>query len=162
MKSLLLLRHAEAVNASGEANDAARPLTAHGHAQAAALGAFLGGRGIVPDRIVTSAATRARETSATLVRTAGWPCEPTVADELYNASTEAMLECVATTGEDVAQLLLVAHAPGVPDLVNLLVTDHLDASFVCAPATFIEVVLDIDAWSGVRPACGALRVLLPA
>ena len=62
---LILVRHADAEPSA--ATDAARPLTALGRAQAAALCRGLGRVGVVPDVILSSPAVRCRETAAALV-----------------------------------------------------------------------------------------------
>ena len=61
MKSLLLLRHAEAVAISGTMKDLARPLSARGLAQAQALGAWLREHAWVAERILCSSAVRAQQ-----------------------------------------------------------------------------------------------------
>lgn len=81
---------------------------------------------------------------------------------LYNSSAEELLTQVRKQDEDVAQLLLVAHAPGVPDLTSALVTEHTDLMLKCAPATLAEIVFDVDRWSSVEAGRGTLRLLLPS
>ena len=62
MKSLLILRHAEATPVIPELSDVHRPLAECGRTQARDLGMWLRDRAIAPDRILCSAAVRARET----------------------------------------------------------------------------------------------------
>lgn len=60
-RTLVLLRHAQA-EPSGPAGDADRPLTARGHADAAAAGAWLGHGGHLPAVVICSPAKRTRQT----------------------------------------------------------------------------------------------------
>lgn len=60
-RSLVLLRHAKAEQPTS-APDAERPLTARGHADAAAAGAWLGHGGYLPSVVVCSPAKRTRQT----------------------------------------------------------------------------------------------------
>ena len=62
-RTLVLLRHAKAEAAGSDApDDAERPLTARGHADAAAAGAWLARHGLLPDVVICSPARRTRQT----------------------------------------------------------------------------------------------------
>ena len=161
MKSLLILRHAEAVATAADGPDARRPLTEFGLAQSRALGTWLKERGFAPDRIECSAAVRAVQTAELLVGAAAWTAQVCPFEHLYNASADELLTEVRKQPDKVTQLLLIAHAPGVADLVSALVTEHADAILLCDPATVAEVALDSDHWSAIEPGSGALRLLLP-
>jgi phosphohistidine phosphatase len=73
MIDLYLIRHGDAAPAgeSGADQDADRPLTEKGEAQAAALAQALRRRGIVLDKVVTSPLVRARQTAEGIVRHLG-------------------------------------------------------------------------------------------
>jgi len=162
MKSLLLLRHAEAQAASADGGDHERSLTRRGQTQARALGRWLKRRDVTPGRILCSSATRARQTAESVTRTAGWNVPLHAVDGLYNATADTMLDLVRhQSGED-ERVLLVAHAPGVGDLASLLVTRHVDLALVCEPATLIEIVFDAASWTDVAARRGALRLVLPS
>ncbi len=161
MKSLLILRHAQAAPESGAQPDARRPLTAHGRAQAQMLGVWLQQRGYLPEQIVCSGALRTRETAEAVAAAAAWTTPVCSVDRLYQASAIELLGAARNQSADVTQLLLVAHAPGVADFINLLITQQLDAALMCEAGTFAEVVLDIAQWSEIGPGAGTLRVLLP-
>lgn len=158
MKSLLILRHAQA---APKGLDLDRKLTEKGRAQARALGTWLRERRINPDRIVCSAAVRARETANAVTTAAGWSAQVSVSKALYNADCDALLACAKEQRADVTTLLLVAHAPGVPDLVRLLTSERGNFALYYDAGTLSEVVLDIEDWSKIKPGTGALRLLLP-
>ena len=161
MKSLLILRHAEAVVATDDVPEAQRPLTEFGEAQSRALGTWLKTRGYSPDRIECSAAVRAEQTADLLANAASWTTPVSPFKHLYTATAEELLAQIRNQADDVTQLLLVAHAPGVADLVSALVTRHADAALMCDPATLAEVILDIGHWSAIETGHGTLRLLLP-
>lgn len=161
MKSLLILRHAEAVATAADVADARRPLTEFGLAQSRALGKWLKERSFAPDRIECSAAVRAVQTAELLAHAAAWAAQVFPFEHLYNASADELLAQVRKQPDEATQLLLIAHAPGVADFVSALVTKHADAILLCDPATLAEVALDIDHWSAIEPGSGALRLLLP-
>ncbi|HVX05074.1 MAG TPA: histidine phosphatase family protein, partial [Rhodanobacteraceae bacterium] len=63
MRELLLLRHAEAMNAGPDGRDAERPLSVHGQAEARDVGIWLAGQGAQPDAVLCSPARRAQMTA---------------------------------------------------------------------------------------------------
>ena len=161
MKSLLILRHAEAVAETDDVPEAERPLTEFGEAQSRALGTWLKERGYAPGRIECSAALRAVQTAELLAGAAAWTTPVVAFKHLYLAPAEELLSQARSQADGVNQLLLVAHAPGVPSLVSALVTEHADAVLKCEPATLAEVAFDVDHWPAIEPGSGALRLLLP-
>lgn len=161
MKSLLILRHAEAAPEGPDVPDLRRPLTARGRTQARVLGTWLQDRPDHPDRIVCSGAVRARETAEIVTAAAAFTAQVSAIDLLYNASAEDLLAQTKREPDEVKQLLLVAHAPGVADLVRLLTTKRGGVTLAYDAATLAEVVLDIEHWSEIGRGTGALRLLLP-
>ena len=162
MKSLMLLRHAQALAIAGGTNDKARALSAHGLAQARALGAWLREGGWAADRILCSSAVRAQQSAEAVRVAAGWKVAVSVREQLYNAEAAAMLDLLRDAAGDVERLLLVAHAPGIAELASVLTTRRADLLLVCEPATLIEVVSDIASWTELVPGCASLRLVMPS
>lgn len=117
-RRLVLVRHSKAEQ-SGPA-DFERRLTDRGRADAAATGAWLAGRGLVPDHALVSAADRARETWECLAGAAGWGLEPDLDRGLYAAGPETALDLVRAVPGSAATLVLVGHNPTVASLGSVL------------------------------------------
>jgi phosphohistidine phosphatase len=121
VRTLVLLRHAKAANPDGLA-DHDRPLTARGHADASAAGAWLLSRNLRPARVLCSTSRRTRETWHS-VRVALGDAAPAselvLSPELYSAGTVAMLELIRATSPDVGVLMVVGHNPTV-SMVSVL------------------------------------------
>jgi phosphohistidine phosphatase len=116
MRSLLLLRHARTEDVRPGAPDHARRLTPDGEQQAADLGEYLRREHVPIDLVVCSSATRARQTAEALPTTA-----PLVlSDRLYGAGGDEILALIRELDDDVAHVLLVGHAPGLPAVVHEL------------------------------------------
>lgn len=162
MKSLMLLRHAEAMPATPALADLERRLSVHGGQQARKLGKWMGARGWAPQAILCSSALRARQTAEAVAAAATWTCPVTVLDKLYNANADDMITVLREQASNIDSLLLVAHAPGVAELASALTTRQSDLSLACEPATLIAVVAALDDWSELGRNCGNLRLLLPA
>lgn len=134
-RTLVLLRHAKAEQFREEP-DAERPLTARGHADAAAAGAWLARHTLLPDVVLCSTARRTRQTwHGVALGMAGSPPEggPTGSSPLvryeptaYEARLEELLELVRAVGPDTGTVLLIAHNPGISLLSALLDPQRAD------------------------------------
>lgn len=121
VRTLVVLRHAKAANPDG-VDDHDRPLTARGHADASAAGAWLRSRNLRPQRVLCSTARRTRETWHS-VRVAlgdsGTSADLALSPELYSSGTIAMLELIRATSPDIGVLMVVGHNPTV-SMVSVL------------------------------------------
>jgi phosphohistidine phosphatase len=160
MKSLLVLRHADANAASADGIDITRALSDLGKDQAAVLGRRMAEDKIKPDAVSCSGALRARETAALVAENGGWTAPILESDQFYNASVADLASHIRSQVREVEQLCIVAHAPGVADLVSWLTTLSDDLALVYVAGTLAAIDLEIDNWTELKPGCGALRFLL--
>lgn len=119
-RTLILLRHAKSDWRAGASDDHERPLNARGQRAAAVVGVYLNQQGLAPDLVLTSTATRARETCDWVLRHADFAIEPRVERALYLADPARILDAVRQAGADHRRILLVAHNPGLQDLAAAL------------------------------------------
>ncbi|TDC28969.1 histidine phosphatase family protein, partial [Micromonospora sp. KC213] len=134
-RALVLLRHAKAEN-PGAVADVDRRLTARGHADAAAAGAWLARHALLPDVVLCSPARRTRQTwHDVALGMTGSPPEggpagttPVVRYEAaaYEARPEDLLDLVRSVDPAAATVLLVAHNPGISLLSALLDPERAD------------------------------------
>ncbi len=119
MRQLILLRHAHAESAGAGEDDAGRPLSSAGRAEAQAAGKWLREHGIHPDRVLCSPTTRTRETwesiDAELKSGLAVQFEPSI----YDATPGALI-ALADANRDAARLVLVGHNPGLEQLLALM------------------------------------------
>jgi phosphohistidine phosphatase len=121
-RTLILLRHAKAANPAQVA-DRDRPLTARGHADAAAAGAWLRARGLNPALVLCSPSRRTRETWHGVQVALGEEADTTGVDyepALYESGARTILGLIQETGSDVDVLMLVGHNPTVSVLSAML------------------------------------------
>ncbi len=113
---LLLLRHAKSDWGQTGLPDPDRPLARRGLRDAPRMGRLLRERGLVPARALASPAVRARETARLVLESAGAPADSLrLVPELYGSSAEGILAIARES--DASPLLVVAHNPGLEDLV---------------------------------------------
>jgi phosphohistidine phosphatase len=124
MRRLLLLRHAKAAAADEPLTDNARPLTERGERDARQIGERLRQHHPPPDLILSSTATRALQT-AQLVASALAYSRDAIALErrLYLAEPIMLLDVIEEQSSEISCLLVVAHNPGLTELVHGLLSD---------------------------------------
>ena len=115
---LVIVRHAKA-EAYGP-TDRERALTDRGVKQAVQVGAWLGERGVSPQRAIVSDAVRTRQTWDAMAREAGWALTPSFDSALYEADADTTLDLVRAFGEDVTTALVVGHNPTMAYLAQVL------------------------------------------
>ena len=161
MKTLLVLRHAKASPDSASGSDFDRPLTDRGHRASAAVGRHLRVSDRRVDAIVASPARRVLETVAGVVEGARIDIAPRWDRRLYNASLAALFEVVQEIDGAVGTALIVAHNPGLKELIVHLAEDdpaglraRVGGSF--PTGALAELRLAIDDWRNVGPGCGRI------
>jgi len=120
-RRLVVLRHAKAEHPQ-QTGDAERPLTARGHDDAGAAGAWLINHQLVPDVVLCSPARRARDTWYGVKTALGdAAAKVTVVYEplLYAAEADELVDLIADTEPDARVLLLVGHNPTLSQLSAL-------------------------------------------
>lgn len=155
MRELLLLRHAEAMNAGPDGRDAERPLSVHGQAQARAVGTWLAEQGAQPDAVLCSPARRAQMTAdaaCTALRTR----VPQFLPGIYRATPGELLSLMETHAPDARQILLVGHNPGMEQLLALLTEGRSAGARGMSPAELAWIDIADDA---LEPGHGRLRAL---
>jgi phosphohistidine phosphatase len=142
------MRHAEARWKDAGISDLERPLNRRGTSAAEAMARRLQELKLVPDLLVVSPALRTRQTADIVARELAVPARRVLHEEaLYLASAADLLKVVQGMGPRVAHMLLVAHNPGVSELVQLLVPEA-DASGL-PTAALCSISFDTAHWTAI-------------
>ena len=142
-KRLTLLRHAKSGWGETSEADHERVLSDKGEHHALRLGRLLQEQQLQPDRIVSSSAARAVQT-ANLICRAMPAADINTDSKLYLASPEALLDVAAAEYDGNNHLMLIAHNPGMTELVNRLSNVALDNLPTCG---IFCIDLNIESWS---------------
>jgi phosphohistidine phosphatase len=158
-RRIVLFRHAKAD--WPQVTDHERPLAERGRQDAAVAGRKLTDTGIPIDLALCSTATRTRETWKLAVQE--FPQRPkTVYEErIYEASPGELIALLNETSDDVRNLLLVGHNPGIHGLADILSgTAEGDARERMNrrgfPAAAFAVVSFDGSWKSLEPGVGTL------
>jgi len=162
MFELILMRHAKS-DWSSHTADIDRPLNDRGRRDAIRMGLYLNQKKLVPDRMVVSAAQRTRETADLLLNNQSVADKNIVIDkELYLASMQTLRDIIELYAADNQRLLILAHNPGMDDMVSYLASSPLPLSAsgklmtTCALACF-----RIDSLDALKkPGLGKLQNLI--
>ncbi|MBI1732568.1 MAG: histidine phosphatase family protein [Gammaproteobacteria bacterium] len=121
---LILMRHAKSDWPDEVRRDADRPLARRGERDAPRMGRWLRKNGLIPDKLISSPALRARATAEIVAEKLRIRKKRIVLDErIYEAGLRRLLEVVAGHGADSSTLLLIGHNPGLEELLLHLASD---------------------------------------
>jgi phosphohistidine phosphatase len=138
VKRLTLMRHADARWQDAGVPDLERPLSRRGTSAAESMGRRLLEVELVPDLLIASPARRTQQTAEIVARELALPPRRVLREEsLYLASAHDMLRTVHGSGPRIAHLFVIAHNPGLSELVQLLVPEDergLATAAVCSIA----------------------------
>ena len=120
MFNLLLMRHAKS-DWHSHTTDMDRPLNKRGVDDAIIMGAYLEKMALVPNCMIVSGAQRTQETAKHLLKNLSIPESHLIVDkELYLADRETLQELIEVYAITNKCLLLLAHNPGMDDIVRYL------------------------------------------
>ncbi|MEE1941509.1 histidine phosphatase family protein [Streptomyces sp. TRM 70361] len=159
-RRIVILRHAKADWPQVADHD--RPLAERGRKDAPVAGRWLAASGILPDLTLCSTAARTRETWKLFAHEL--PSRPkTVYEErLYEATLGELIAVVNETPDDVRDLLLIGHNPGMHALADALAGEaeedartRLDR--IGFPTSAIAVISFTGPWKSVEHGVGRLE-----
>lgn len=152
---LLILRHAKSSWADRFADDWERPLTDRGQRDAKRVGQLLRRLSLVPGLIITSDAVRAHTTAQIVADAAEYTGKLVLSPSLYHAKPDAVIAVLqAVKAATTRTIMIVAHNPGLEDLVTQLTGEHVELP----TAALVNVQLPIRKWSELDLSAGARMI----
>jgi phosphohistidine phosphatase len=126
MSELYLLRHAKAMPQNEPVADRDRPLEERGRKGARAIAQWIGDRGLEPELVLCSPATRTRETLELIVGSFARQPDIRYEGELYVADAGRLLERLRELPGSVRRVMLIGHNPGLHELAQSLADSTAD------------------------------------
>ena len=118
IRRLVVLRHAESEPETAGQGDHARPLHARGRRDAARLGERLRELGWIPQVVVSSDATRTRQTWEHLRPALGAAPAVTLTRELYLMGIDEIRAVLSEQPPAVDTVMVIGHNPGWEDAIQ--------------------------------------------
>lgn len=134
-KTLYIARHAKSDWKDFSLSDHERPLNTRGERDAPLMANILKAKGISPELILSSPATRAKTTAKFYHETLGGKLS--FDEQIYEASHMTLLYLVQEMFENVDSLMIVGHNPGLTGLNDML-SDKSIYNLVTATVVAIE------------------------
>jgi phosphohistidine phosphatase len=142
------MRHADARWKDAALSDLERPLNRRGTSAAETMARRLLELKFVPDLILVSPARRTQQTGEIIARELSLPSRSVLREEgLYLAAAPDTLVIAQRTGPRVTHLMLIAHNPGLSELLRLLVPRG--KSKALGTAALCSLTFDCSEWGGI-------------
>ena len=152
MKKLMLVRHAKSDWNDPTQDDFDRPLNERGLAAAPHMAARLLQQSIIPQRIISSPALRAKTTALAFSLKLNLP-EISYNEAIYDARYADLLRVINKLPDDDDFVALVGHNPGMSDLLYELTHDMADMP-TCAVAV---IEFNTDHWELAGEGMGRVK-----
>jgi len=144
IRHLLLIRHAKSDWDDPALSDFERPLNARGERDVPMMGERLATSSVLPERIISSPAQRAKSTTEGIARYLALPMQDIEwKNELYLASPATMLDSIRNCPDYVTTLFLVGHNPGISELTTKLCGEVMGNIPTCGIA---HLVGEFNSW----------------
>ncbi|CAL9385170.1 MULTISPECIES: SixA phosphatase family protein [Streptomyces] len=160
-RRIVILRHAKA-DWPDDVADHDRPLAERGRRDAPAAGRWLAASGIVPDLTLCSTAARTRETWKLVVHELPQRPRTVYEERLYEASLGELIAVVNEVPDDVVDLMLVGHNPGMHAMADALAGEAEEDArnrldHIGFPTSAAAVVSFTGSWKSVELGTGRLE-----
>jgi phosphohistidine phosphatase len=165
MKTILILRHGKSDWSHPFRADFERPLAKRGLKDAPRMGEVLALFECVPDRIISSPAMRARQTTELAVKACGYRKSVHWADSFYGGTCEDLIIALQALPDAIERPMLIGHNPTLEETVALLLArcgEDWSEEFAIRIPTAGLVCLDVGIthWADLEPGDGILRWFL--
>ncbi|MFF4155327.1 SixA phosphatase family protein [Streptomyces sp. NPDC001678] len=158
-RRIVILRHAKAEWSDGD--DHERPLADRGRKDAPAAGRWLAGSGVTPELALCSTSARTRETWKLAVSELPERPRTVYEDRMYEASLGELIALLNEVSDEVADLVLIGHNPGMHALADAL-AGEADGDLLARmnrsgfPTAAVAVLTFTGSWKSVEHGVGRL------
>lgn len=145
MKRLILIRHSKSSWKDLSLNDFNRPLNGRGKSDGPLMAAYLKNKINKIDYLHSSSSVRTFETSKYFINQIQFE-KVEYDDSLYHCSATSILNIISNYSDDYQSVMIIAHNPGLTNLINKITNFYLDN----LPTTGLaEIRFNINSWSDI-------------
>ncbi|MFT4663562.1 MAG: phosphohistidine phosphatase [Polaribacter sp.] len=149
MKIIYLTRHAKSSWSDGTLRDFDRPLNGRGKRDAPFMANLIKGKGILPDRLISSPANRAITTAGHFAEALGIdPANIEKKQDIYEAYPETLHEIVTSINDDLNTVFLFGHNPGFTSYANRYASEYIPNMPTCS---IVCLSSSAESWSKIDP-----------
>lgn len=149
MKRIYLMRHGKAEDGFDK-SDFERDLQVKGRKKTTKIAKFLQSKRVNPRQILVSMANRTKETAAVVMDVLGLNQHVfTEEKSLYLASSNSMLDVLYAVDDNINELMLIGHNPGISSLATYLCNKDIDWM---PTSSVVAVELNINKWNELADA----------
>jgi len=142
MKTLLLMRHGKSSWKDDSLKDFERPLKKRGKKDSKKIAKVIAKNNLTPDLILSSSATRARETVDVVTETLEFQNRIVFHDELYMGEPSDIITAINNLSDDYNIVMIVGHNPGLEAYLQIV-----DGEIEALPTAGLgQLVLVLDSW----------------
>ena len=161
-RHLLIMRHAKSNWDTDALTDFERPLSKRGNQNAPRMGTWMSTQGLKPGQVISSPATRAKQTASLVCKALNIPKSEIIWDHrIYEASLNDLLTVLKEQPQNVNRILMVGHNPGMAELVSYLWGDDIQVppdGNLMPTATLAHLSMPED-WAALEYGCAHLNSL---
>jgi len=157
VKSLIVFRHAKSDWDADYSSDHDRPLARRGVKAAKTMGLLLAKSGKLPDLILCSTATRARQTLELAYHHGNWNSKIQYSEQLYDSTAGEIISLLQQMQNSSHSIMVVGHEPTWSQLISQLIGGG-NIRFPTAAMARIDFYL--NDWASINAGNGQLRWLL--
>jgi len=145
MKTLFLIRHAKSSWKDPSLDDIDRPLNKRGKRDAPFMAKLVSGKGLRPDRLISSPAKRALTTAEYFAKALELTRKQIdIRDEIYEAAPEDIHELIRALPEEENTILLFGHNPTFTAIANYFSEEYIANVPTCG---VVQLQADTDSWN---------------
>ncbi|MCH7415582.1 histidine phosphatase family protein [Belliella sp. R4-6] len=155
-KILVVLRHGEADFTFGNGTDFQRELNQNGVDQLSRIKKLFGKASIKLDKIIASASVRTTQTAEIMAAELDKDIIE-YSGEIYEAESSILLDVISKVSDDVENLMIIGHNPGVSALVSSIA----DQGYLnMQPGMLVIIELSVSQWKHVGIGTGIVREVM--
>lgn len=147
-KTLYIARHGKSSWDFENIADIDRPLSTRGVNNAYTMANRLKAKGMIPELLLSSPASRALHTAIIYIRTLDLPWESLKINErIYFDSANEILETIENTEDQYSSMMVIGHNPAFTELANRLLQHPVDN---IPTAGIVTIIFPTDQWMSIR------------
>jgi len=150
--TLYLIRHADSQVHDEILHDFQRRLTEDGEHNARHMAEKLKEKEVLPDRIFTSPALRARATAEIIAEVLGYPTDD-IEDQsrIYEATSRTLNDIINVTNDNYRSVMIIGHNPAISRIVAHLTNEEIENM---PPAGVVCMNFELDNWIDISMGSG--------